>query len=176
MQAITTWDVETYKIIVSSVQTEGKKQVATGVVVKPIVSYEYNSRGQVNLIDMQSLPVKNCKWIMVYQDHLIKLCILHAITSKRAAEVACQLMNIFLLPGAPVILQSDNGSEFSNHIITELKNVCSSLKLVHGRPCHTQSQGSIERANSGIKDMLTAWPADKNTRGWNVGIKLVQFQ
>jgi hypothetical protein len=51
------------------------------------------------------------KWIMVYQDHLTKFVVIRPLTPKRAAEVAYQLMNIFLLFGARHILQSDNGSE-----------------------------------------------------------------
>ena len=41
------------------------------------------------------------KWIIVYQCHLTKFCIIWPLTSKRAAEVAIQLLDIFLLFGAP---------------------------------------------------------------------------
>ncbi|XP_047480658.1 KRAB-A domain-containing protein 2-like [Penaeus chinensis] len=64
-------------------------------------------------LDMQSLPQAQFKWIMVYQYHPTKFVILWALTSNRAAEVAFQLPDIFLLFGAPAILQSDNGSEFT---------------------------------------------------------------
>ena len=69
---------------------------------------------------MQSMPNGQYKWIMVYQDHLTKFCILHPLASKRAAEVAHQLMDIFLMFGAPHILQSDNGAEFTSHVVNEL--------------------------------------------------------
>ena len=36
----------------------------------------------------------------------------------------------------------------------------SELVIVHGKPRHTQSQGSIERSNGDIHDMLTAWMRD----------------
>ncbi|XP_068232019.1 uncharacterized protein [Palaemon carinicauda] len=58
---------------------------------------------------------------MVYQDHLTKFCILQALMSKRAAKVTFHLLDIFVLFGAPVILQSDNGSKFTSQVITELK-------------------------------------------------------
>ncbi|KRZ48216.1 SCAN domain-containing protein 3 [Trichinella nativa] len=48
---------------------------------------------------------------------------------------------------APSILQSDNGQEFSNAIIAELKTCWPELKLVTGRPRHPQSQGAVERLN-----------------------------
>ena len=31
------------------------------------------------------------------------------------------------------------------------------LKLVHGKPKHIQSKGSVERANRDIEGMLTTW-------------------
>ncbi|XP_037787451.1 KRAB-A domain-containing protein 2-like [Penaeus monodon] len=38
------------------------------------------------------------------------------------------------------------------------------------------NQGSVERANGDIKDMLVAWMGDNNTTDWSIGIKFVQFQ
>lgn len=146
-----------------------------GVVVKPILSKDYGSRGQVDLLDMQSMTSGNYKWIMVYQDHLTKFCVLRPLTSKRAAEVAHQLMDIFLLLGAPSILQSDNGAEFTASIITELKLMWPDLLIVHGKPRHPQSQGSVERLNSDVKNMLIAWMNDNKSNEWQIGLKFVQF-
>ena len=56
-------------------------------------------------------------------DHLTKLCVLRPLTSKRVAEVAYQLLDIFLLLGTPAILQSHNGAEFTAQVITELKQL-----------------------------------------------------
>ena len=116
------------------------------------------------------------RWIMVYQDHLTKFCVLRAVKSKRPVEVAGQLLDIFLLLGAPAILQSDNGTEFTAHVISELNEFWPRLVMVHGKPRHPQSQGSVERANGDIKDMLVAWLADNQTEDWVTDIKFVQFQ
>ena len=43
-----------------------------GIVVKPMIFNEMNSRGQVDLIDMQTQAVKEYKWILNYQGHLTK--------------------------------------------------------------------------------------------------------
>ena len=91
--------------------------------------------------------------------------------TKRASEVAFQLMDIFLTLGAHAILQS--GLEFTAQVITELKREWRNLVLVHGKPRHPQSQGSVERANGDIKDMLVAWLANNNTHDWAVGIKFL---
>ena len=71
----------------------------TKLVVRPITSTDFNSRCQVDLVDYQSCPDGEYKWIMHYQDHF------------------------FLLMGSPHILQSDNGREFTANVITELKHV-----------------------------------------------------
>ncbi|XP_068233567.1 KRAB-A domain-containing protein 2-like [Palaemon carinicauda] len=124
---------------------------------------------------MQSMSCRTFKWIMVYQDHMTKFCVLRLLTSKCAAEVAFQLADNFLLLGAPLILQSDNDSEFTAQIITELRSLLPELSIIHGKPRHLQSQGSVERANGDIKDMLVAWMADNNSTDWATGIKFVQF-
>ncbi|XP_041372812.1 KRAB-A domain-containing protein 2-like [Gigantopelta aegis] len=157
-------------------QKKRKRPRIKGVVVRPIITNEFAYRAQIDLIDMQSMAQKSFKWICVYQDHLTKFVILRALTSKRAAEVAHHLLDIFLLIGAPSILQSDNGSEFTAEVISELKIVWPRLVMVHGKPRHPQSQGSVERANGDIKDMLVAWMGDNDTNDWSVGTKFVQFQ
>ena len=48
--------------------------------------------------------------------------------------------------------------------------------MVHGKPRHPQSQGSVERPNSDIKDILVAWVSDNNTQDWTVRVKFVQQQ
>ena len=85
---------------------------------------------------MQSQPDGDLKWILVYQDHLkfVELC---PVTSKRGAEIACQSLDIFSIFGAPSILQSDNGREFVNSVITELSVMWDGLKIVHGKSRHS---------------------------------------
>ena len=137
---ITTKSIEHFKSLCEECQKKRKRPMTKGVVVRPILSEDFSSRGQVDLTDMQSMAHMNYNWIMVYQDHLTKFCVLRSLTSKHAAEVAYQLVDVFLLFGAPTILQSDNGSEFTTNIITELKQLWPDMKLVHGKPRHPQSQ------------------------------------
>ncbi|XP_064083051.1 KRAB-A domain-containing protein 2-like [Macrobrachium nipponense] len=168
--------IELFKSYRYECQKKHKRPRTKGVVVRPTLTNEFASRAQVDLIDMQSMSQHAFKWILVYQDHLTKFVILRALTSKRAAEVAHNLLDIFLLIGAPSILQSDNGTEFTAEVITELKLFWPRLVMVHGKPRHPQSQGSVERANGDIKDMLVAWMGDNDTNDWSIGIKFVQFQ
>jgi hypothetical protein len=136
---------------------------------------EFNSRCQVDLIDYQSHQDGKYKFIMFYQDHLTKFAILKALESKRAKDVAYNLIDIFTLFGAPSVLQSDNGKEFVNKIIDYVTLMWFELKIVHGNPRHSQSQGSVERANQDIENMITTWMQYNNTSKWNEGLRFVQF-
>ena len=93
-----------FKEMCEECQLKKRKIASKGLVVKPLLSKDFNSRGQVDLVDMQSMPDGDFKFIMHYQDHLTKFSVLRALTSKRALEVGFQLLDIFLLSGAPHIL------------------------------------------------------------------------
>lgn len=127
-----------------------KSKIKRGLVVKLILSEDFNSRCQLDLIDLQSKPDGEFKFIFVYQDHFTKFIILRLLKTKSAESVACHLRQIFADFGPPQILQTDNGKEFANTTIEKLVNEFGG-KLVHGKLRHSQSQGSVERANRDIQ-------------------------
>lgn len=51
----------------------------------------------------------------------------------------------------------------------------SDWKIVHGKPRHSQSQGSVEHANQDVENMLTTWIEANQTSKWSEGLKFVQF-
>ena len=84
---------------------------------------------------------------------------------KLAEEIAYNLLDIFCIFGVLRILQSDNGKEFDNkHVVQELKYLWPELAIVHEKPRHSQSQGSIERANQDVKKILFSWMSENNTK------------
>lgn len=153
-------------------KTHTKKKL----VVKPLLFKETHARAQVDLIDMQTCPDHNFKYILNYQDHLTKFVILRPMQTKTAEEVTHILLDIFCILGAPSVLQSDNGREFANRIIEELKVMWPELAIVHGKPRHSQSQGSVERANQDVQKILFAWIEDNKTNRWSEGLKFCQLQ
>ncbi|XP_069611030.1 KRAB-A domain-containing protein 2-like [Ranitomeya imitator] len=152
-----------------------KKQKITkkGLVVKPILHSEMNYRAQVDLTDMQSNCDNDFKFIFVYQDHVTKF-VLCASCTKTAEEVAYHLLDIFSTFGAPCILHSDNGREFCNKVIQNLCVMWPDMKIVHGKPRHSQSQGSMERANQDIENMLSTWMETNKTPKWSEGLRFLQ--
>lgn len=91
---------------------------------------------------MLSSPDGKFRFILNYQNHFTKFCILRPLKSKSKAEVGSNLLNTFTVFCAPAILQCDNGHEFIAKVIEELVLIWKDLKIVH-----LQSQDSVERPN-----------------------------
>ena len=60
-------------------------------------------------------------------------------------------------------------------MFNELCSMWPKLKMVHGKPKHSQSQGSVERANQDVENMLCSWLEDNNSRKWSEGLRFVQI-
>ena len=94
-------------------------------------SYQGNCRQTNPERRLTSSTCSLCAKVNTNGSWCTKFCILRPLTSKRASEVAYQLLDIYLLLGAPSIIQSDNGSEFTAQVITELKQMWPDLVIVH---------------------------------------------
>ena len=71
----------------------------------------------------------------------------------------------------PHIFQSDNGREFAKQSCKGSDKV---VARIHGKPRHSQSQGSVERANQDVENILACWKKDNNTTSWSDGLRFVQ--
>ncbi|KAL1515206.1 hypothetical protein AB1Y20_004267 [Prymnesium parvum] len=69
-----------------------RKAVTAGHV--PILTKGLGSRGQVDLVDLQSCPDGEYKYLLNYQDHGLKLYENRPLTSKRAGAIAFALLDI----------------------------------------------------------------------------------
>ena len=158
-----------------------KKKGSKSLVIRPIRSNEVHERMQADLIDMQGDPDGDYKYILTSQDHFTKMVHLRPIKQKTKEEVSEALLDIFLTTnGAPKILQTDNGREFSffNQCILQMEKLWPTMRMVHGRPRHPQTQGSVERANAEVTKLLWVWRTENGGRSasWASGLKFVQFQ
>jgi hypothetical protein len=129
---------------------------------------------------MQAQPDKNFKCILVYQDHLTKFVLLRPITHKRKREMLLAFYWTFLLH--LMHLRYFIAITVENLLIqilaTYVIGMWPELKIVHGKPRHSQNQGSIERANHDIENMIAnrfLRSQDNNTRRWSEELKFIQF-
>ena len=160
---------------------EGNPRISKREGITPIITRGFNMRAQMDLIQMDSHPDEDpisnqqMKWIMTYQDHGVKFAWLFALPSKQARCVADKLTQIFAMQGAPILLQSDNGKEFVNGVLKELETLWPGLKIFHGRPRHSQSQGSVEKLNQIVEKLIHKYMRENPTKGWVSGLPIVQW-
>lgn len=111
---------------------------------------------QIDLIDMRHRPDGPYHWIGHFMDHWSKMHVLFPLMEKSAAEVALNPSGkVFAYYGPPKILQSDNGREFVNGIVTKLVDDWpGEITIINGRVRHPQSQGLVERGNAKVEEML----------------------
>jgi transposase InsO family protein len=80
-------------------------------------------------------------------------------------EVQCALLRWIMAFGPPQTLQSNNGTEFCNSLVTGLAEE-HGFKISHGRPYHPQAQGLVEQGNGVITSRLSKWRADTGREDW----------
>ena len=169
--------VQHYVNLCKECQLKKGKKSLKGTTVKPIHSPDFASRGQVDLIDFQNTDQVNrpYNFLLVYQDHHTKFVVLRPLIHKSAEEVSRTLFEIFCLIGSPHILQSDNGREFKNiNLATMIRDLWPECKIIHGKPRHPQSQGSVERVNQEIKRVIGSLMRQSNDDCWVKYIPIVQ--
>ena len=86
------------------------------------------------------------RFLMLYLDHFTKKINLTWLKRKTGEEVTEALLDIFCESGPPHILHSDN----DRTLVEKLP----SIRIIHSKPRHPESQGAIERANRDIKYAL----------------------
>ena len=80
---------------------------------QPIITRGFGARGQIDLIDMQSMPDGPFRFIVNYTDHGVKSTFLSALASKECRTIELWFFQMFCIIGPPAILQTDNGREFN---------------------------------------------------------------
>ena len=81
--------------------------------LRNIITLGFGVRGQVDIIDLQSMADGPFKYLLNYIDHGVKLLFSTPLVAKRASAIALALYQFFCIIGPPMILQADNGREFS---------------------------------------------------------------
>ena len=129
---------------------------------KPILSWNFRDRFQVDLIDKRANPQRDIygtlmKWINCCRDHYTGLTVVRAIPRKRPKYVAHVLEELWSIIGYPKIYHSDNGNEFtSKEIISLVKSLNPNILTVTGRPRRPSDQGAVERVNAVVERKIQA--------------------
>ena len=83
-------------------------------------------------------------------------------------------MRAFFGYGIPVLLHTDNGTEFAGEVAQTCKAF--GVEMVHGRPYHPQTQGCVERRVQTLKRRLAAIFATGDCTDWERGLAHIEYQ
>ncbi len=135
-------------------------------IVKLISSSKFGGRLQIDLVDMSKYFHSNrgMHWILTIVDIHSRFGWAIPIRNKQAQTVFDALKPILLATKCE-ILQSDNGSEFSNGILDAF---CAqnNIKQIKGSPYYPQTNGSVERFNGTIKRLIWRYFTMYKTTNW----------
>ena len=126
-------------------------------------------------IDLAQLKTSTCghNYFLVVLDICTRFVWLYALKDKRGLSVAQCLKTLFSTFGKPMIIQSDNGSEFANLDFAALMGAAG---VDHRRvtPYYPQANGAAERAIRSIKESLNA-ELHGDTAAWPEYLPMVQY-
>ena len=122
--------------------------------LKPIESYRFGEIIQMDFTHFSQTTNSGYTQALVIIDHYTKYAEA-APCGISTAEIACDLLlrKWFARHGTPAYVQCDNGPEFASKL-TELFLQAGMVITVHSTPIHPGTNGSVERQNRTLKNLL----------------------
>lgn len=113
------------------------------------------------------------RYILTIQCVLTKFVVLAPMSTKSAEETAKVMFNDFVfVHGFPKVLQTDNGTEFANAVVSEITAI-SEIKHSFSTPYRPQTLGAMERNHRVLNDYLRSFSTPNNN--WAQSLKFYQF-
>ena len=128
---------------------------------------------EIDLIGPLPISQKGCTYILSIVDVCTAYTALRALKSKEMEEVARKLWEVFTDFGTPKILQSDNGLEFVNKVMTAVTTLYG-IELRLSTAYNPRTNGLVERKNKDISKALKKF-MEGNYGGWDDWLPLVQM-
>ncbi|XP_052752856.1 KRAB-A domain-containing protein 2 isoform X1 [Galleria mellonella] len=134
---------------------------------------ELYSRGQVDILDVTTDSSEEYKYMMVYREYISKFIHLKPLKRICMEEMVDMLLEIFLVFGAPNILQSKNGMSVVKPICRRISTLCPDMKIVAGKGV-MPSEFFKGKSNEDILKKLNDWLSESQSSKWQQGLKFVQ--
>jgi transposase InsO family protein len=114
------------------------------------------------------------RFILNAVDRATKRTVLMALPNKEARTVARAIVRLICWHGsAPVVIQTDQGTEFVNAVVRDLTHLLG-ITHVKGAAYHPQTNGQAERMNLQIEQMLAIF-GDVEQRTWDMDLDFVMY-
>ena len=148
-------------------------------ILKPIRAQDVQVRHQVDLMDLGkggSVKFQGIiyRYVLSVMDVFSRFIWLRPLQSKNSKAIAAELKSIYMENGSPLVLQSDQGSEFKGAV----KILCHKMhvKMVNSRPYHPQSQGKVERSHRALRSKMENDLLKMGKKGLNWAKALPEYQ
>ncbi|VDI23711.1 Hypothetical predicted protein [Mytilus galloprovincialis] len=131
-------------------------------------------RMAIDILGPLPISVNNNRYLMVVQDYFSKWTEAIPIPDTEAVTVARKFVErIVTIFGVPLSIHSDQGSNFESNVFKEM---CIILGIHKTRttPFRPKSDGMVEKSNSTIETMLSAF-VSKHQRDWDEYIYLLML-
>lgn len=138
-------------------------------------SPELYSRGQVDILGVTNEDCDEYKYLMVYRNFISKYIHLKPMKSLSVVEAVEELLEIFLVFGAPNILQSKNGLDLVKPICRRISSLCPQIKVVSSGSVFTKTDFR-GKSNEDILKKLNDWLFKSQNIKWQDGVKYVQHE
>lgn len=136
-------------------------------------SPELYSRGQVDILGVTNEEGDEYKYLLVYRHFISKFTHLKPMKSLSVVEAVDELLKIFLVFGAPNILQSKNGLALVKPICRRISSLCPQIKVVASESVFTKTDFK-GKSNEDILKKLNDWLFKSQNTKWQDGVKYVQ--
>jgi transposase InsO family protein len=153
-------------------KTAGKKVPKAPLIPLPVISQPFE-RIAMDIVGPLQRSGSGNRFVLVVCDYATRYP--EAVPMKHidAASVAEELVKIFSRVGVPKEILTDQGTNFTSHLLTELYRMLH-VRPIRTTPYHPQTDGLVERFNSTLKLMLRK-TAVKEGVDWDVMLPYLLF-
>lgn len=143
----------------------------------PLENIKTSAPLEIVCIDFWTAEDSNNKSVdvLVVTDHFTRLAQAFPCRDQSAKQVARQLWDrYFCISGFPERIHSDQGPSFESQLISELLKVAG-VRKSHTTPYHPMGNGSVERFNRTLGNMIRALPPEAK-QNWPKQLQTLTFK
>ena len=153
----------------------GRKPPKFPLIPRPIITEPF-SRIAMDIVGPLPLSRRGNRYILVVCDYATWYPEAVALKTIDAETIAEELVTLFSRVGIPQEILTDQGANFTSHLLTELYKMLR-VRPIRTTPYHPQTDGLVERFNQTLKHMLrkSVGKGGKCAKDWDTLLPYLLF-